>query len=191
MPLAAWLGAAQSPGDIAGFGPATAETCQDLADHIAASPGSRWCLTLTDKKGHAVGHGCARRPPPPASDTERLAAWLARLKIGPVEAGTCSHAREVPGYRIPRSLHHIVKIRQRTCSSPICSRPADKCDDDHTRPYDRGGRTCECGLAPLCRTHHRCKQAPGWQLEQPSPGVMIWHLPNGRRYTVTPGVYPT
>jgi hypothetical protein len=32
-----------------------------------------------------------------------LAAGLARLKPGPIEAGTCTHAREVPGYRIPDS----------------------------------------------------------------------------------------
>jgi hypothetical protein len=34
--------------------------------------------------------------------------------------------------------------RQRTCSAPHCNRPAERCDDDHTLPYDQGGRTCEC-----------------------------------------------
>jgi hypothetical protein len=150
MPLATWLGAIRSPGEIAGFGPASAETCQDLADWIAQNPGSRWCLSLTNKAGHAVGHACARRPPPPATDTARLAAWLARLKVRPIEAGTCTHAREVPGYRIPKSLHHIVKIRQKTCSNPICAWPAQLCDDDHTLPHDKGGRTCECDLGPVC-----------------------------------------
>ncbi|HEY2575805.1 MAG TPA: DUF222 domain-containing protein [Streptosporangiaceae bacterium] len=191
MPLATWLGAARSPGEIAGFGPASAETCQELADWIAQNPGSRWCVSVTDKAGHAVGHGCARRPPPPATDTARLAAWLARLKIRPIEAGTCTHAREVPGYRIPESLHHIVKIRQKTCSNPVCAWPAQLCDDDHTLPHGKGGRTCECDLGPVCRTCHQAKQAPGWRLEQPSPGVLIWQPPHGRRYTVKPGVYPT
>jgi hypothetical protein len=116
MPLSAWLGSTRSPGEVTGFGPLTAETCRDLAEHIARSPGSRWCLTLTNAAGHAVGHACARRPPPPATDTAGIAAWLARLKPGPIEAGTCTHAREVPGYRIPASLHHIVKVRQKTCS---------------------------------------------------------------------------
>jgi hypothetical protein len=190
MPLATWLGASRSPGDIAGFGPATAESCEELADWIAQSPGTRWCLTVTDKKGRAVGHGCARRPPPPRSDPAGLAAWLARLKIEPIEAGTCTHARQVPGYRIPDSLHHIVKIRQRTCSNPICSRPATAADDDHTLAYGKGGRTCECGVGPACRKCHRTKQAPGWRLEQPSPGVLVWHLPNGRSFTSTPDLYP-
>lgn len=191
VPLKAWLGFTQSPGEITAFGPVTAESCRDLASHIAANPGSRWCLTLTDDAGHAVGHGCARRPPPPHTDLAAVTAWLRSLKTSPVEAGTCSHAREVPGYRIPDSLAHIINIRQKTCANPVCGRPAVRCDGDHTIPYDKGGRTCECLVAPVCRTEHQAKQAPGWHLEQPSPGVLVWQPPHGRRYTVTPGVYPT
>jgi Domain of unknown function (DUF222) len=191
LPLATWIGATYSPGDIAGLGPATAETCQELADWIAASPGSRWCLTVTDSKGRAVGHGCARRPPPAPADTQRLAEWLARLKIGPIQAGECTHARAVPGYRIPDSLDHIVKIRQQTCSNPICARPATQSDDDHTRAHDKGGITCECGLGPACRHCHQAKQAAGWRLEQPRPGEFIWRPPHGRSYPANPDTYPT
>jgi hypothetical protein len=191
LPLASWLGAARSPGDIDGFGPATAESCQQLADWIAQSPGTRWCVTVTDKAGRAAGHGCARRPPPSRDDPAGLAAWLARLKIEPIQAGTCTHARQVPGYRIPATLHHIVKIRQRTCCNPICARPATAADDDHTLAYANGGRTCECGVGPACRKCHRTKQAPGWRLEQPSPGVLVWHLPCSRSFTSTPDLYPT
>ena len=46
-----------------------------------------------------------------------------------------------------------------------------------------------CNLAPLCRHHHRCKQAEGWRLEQPEPGVLVWHTPAGRTYTTTPTQY--
>ena len=35
----------------------------------------------------------------------------------------------------------------------------------------------------------RVKQAPGWQLEQPEPGVMRWQTPAGRSYTTTATVY--
>ena len=38
----------------------------------------------------------------------------------------------------------------------------------------------------LCRHHHRRKQAEGWWLEQPEPGVLVWHTPAGRTYTTTP-----
>jgi hypothetical protein len=43
--------------------------------------------------------------------------------------------------------------------------------------------------SPLCRHHHRCKQAEGWQLEQPQPGILVWHTPTGRTYTTTPTQY--
>jgi Domain of unknown function (DUF222) len=191
LPLATWLGASLSPGDIAGLGPATAETAQDLADWIAENPGSRWCLTLTDTHGRALGHACARRPPPPPDDTQRLAEWLARLKPEPIQGGQCTHVRYVPGYRIPASLHHIVKIRQQTCSNPICVRPATHSDDDHTRAHDQGGITCECGLGPACRRCHQAKQAKGWRLEQPRPGEFIWQPPHGRQYPSSPDTYPT
>jgi hypothetical protein len=46
----------------------------------------------------------------------------------------------------------------------------------------------ECDLAPKCR-HHRCKQAPGWKLQQPEPGLMRWTGPSGRTYTTTPTIY--
>jgi len=39
-----------------------------------------------------------------------------------------------------------------------------------------------CKEMPLCRRHHRAKQAPGWQLTQPRPGEMTWRLPSGRIY---------
>ena len=45
-------------------------------------------------------------------------------------------------------------------------------------------------LAPLCRHHHRCKQAEGWQLDQPEPGVLRWRTPAGRRYVTTPTEHP-
>lgn len=49
---------------------------------------------------------------------------------------------------------------------------------------------CGCLDNPLCRHHHRVKQANGWQLAQPEPGVLIWHTPAGRSYTTTPTKYP-
>ena len=57
-------------------------------------------------------------------------------------------------------------------------------------PYDQDGKTCLCNLAPLCRKHHRCKQAEGWQLAQPEPGVLVWQTPSGHTYTITPTEYP-
>jgi hypothetical protein len=44
-------------------------------------------------------------------------------------------------------------------------------------------------LAPACRRHHRCKQAPGWNVEETQPGVVRWTTPAGRTHTTTPTVY--
>jgi hypothetical protein len=49
--------------------------------------------------------------------------------------------------------------------------------------------TDECNLSPPCRRHHRVKQAPGWHLDQPRPGIMCWTAPSGRTYVTTPTVY--
>jgi hypothetical protein len=135
------------------------------------------------------GPPVVRDGPRPPGGTDP-AAWLATVKISPIETGTCSHRRESAGYQPSNSLRHIIKIRSPRCGFPGCRRPAVRCDDDHTIPYDKGGRTCECNLHPLCRRHHQAKQAPGWRLEQPEPGVLIWHLPHGRSYPVRPEPYP-
>jgi hypothetical protein len=107
----------------------------------------------------------------------------------PVARGSCDHEHAETGYRPSRKLQHLVKARNARCTAPGCGRPAARCDLDHTVAWDKGGITCECGLAPLCRHHHRVKQANGWRLEQPEPGLLIWHTPSGRSYTTRPTQY--
>jgi hypothetical protein len=189
MPASAWLGLSDVPGEAGGFGALDAGTCRDLTAALAANPATRWCVTLVSPDGRPVAHGCARAGPGPPGNGDP-AAWLATVKITPIEAGVCEHRRESAGYQPSNTLRHVIKIRSRRCGFPGCRRPAVGCDDDHTIPYDKGGRTCECNLHPLCRRHHQAKQARGWRLDQPEPGTLIWTLPSGRRYTVTPEPYP-
>ncbi len=188
MPLASWLGAAQAPGEIAGFGPVDAGTCRTLGTALAARPGSRWCLTLTDGAGRAVGHGCARRAP-------ARSGWALHIKITDLASPACPHRtglniRDPDGYRPSPRLRHLIEVRHRTCSFRGCRRAAQRCDVDHTIPHHLGGATCRCNLAPLCRRHHQAKQAQGWRLDQPVPGVLVWTLPHGRRYRVDTDPYP-
>jgi hypothetical protein len=210
MPLTAWLGLTDRPGEAAGLGALDAGACRDLADLLARHPATRWCITLTGRGGRAVAHGCARAGPGPAPPGGRppggagpappgggppgigQITWLTQIRICGLGtgAGPCAHARETRGYRPSETLRHLIKIRDRRCSFPGCRRPAARCDDDHTIAYDQGGRTCECNLSPLCRRHHRAKQAEGWKLTQPTPGTLTWTLPHGRSYTTTPGTYP-
>jgi hypothetical protein len=214
MPLATWLGGSSEPGEAAGFGPLPADDARVLAGLIARQPGAHWCLTLTGRDGRAVAHGCALAgPPAPGRDgrprgqprsgrgglagREDVAAragppggWALTVTVRPLAVGGCFHERESKGYRPAPSLRHLVHIRQRTCGFPGCRNPAARCDQDHTIPHGQGGRTCECNLACLCRRHHQAKQAQGWWLDQPEPGVLIWRLPHGRSYRAEPGRYP-
>jgi hypothetical protein len=194
MPLTAWEGRTDSPGLITGLGPFDAVACRDLGAALAAHPDTRYCLTLTDRHGHAVAHGCdtgrASRAGPGPPGTSPV-AWLAGLKFTRLESGACSHQHETAGYRPGARLRHLVTIRYPTCTRPGCRRPAAHCDLDHRVPYDQGGRTCTCNLHPVCRGDHQAKQAPGWHVDQPEPGALVWTLPHGRSYTTQPELQPT
>jgi hypothetical protein len=186
VPLATALGLADFPGLVAGFGPVDAPLARHLAGLASDHPASRCCITLTDAEGHAVGHGCL----PGSGGLRDLATHGLSLSITPLARGSCDHRHEEPRYQPSRKLQHLIWARTPTCTAPGCRRPAARCDLDHTTPYDHGGRTCECNLAPLCRHHHRCKQSEGWYLEQPQRGVLRWTTPAGRHYLTAPEPYP-
>lgn len=131
-----------------------------------------------------------REGPGPPPLPPRLRAWLADVSLAWLETGECGHRRESPGYRPSRELAHLIQVRQVTCTAPGCRRPAASCDFEHTVPYHEGGRSCECNGGPCCRRHHRAKQASGWQLSQPRPGVFVWSTPHGRSYQTGPEPYP-
>jgi hypothetical protein len=190
MPLSSFLGASGEPGEVAGFGPLAAADGRALAARLAGEPDSRWCLTLTGQDGRAVAHGCARVRRKSGAGETAGGGWEFTVTVRPVAVRDCRHERESAGYQPSPTLRHVIRVRQRTCSFPGCRRPAARCDQDHTVPYDQGGRTCECNLAPLCRRHHRAKQVQGWRLDQPEPGVLVWTLPHGRSYRVQPPAYP-
>ena len=198
IPWSVWTGPAETPAEVAGLGLVHAADARDLAAAAARDPRTRWCLTVLHPDGTAAAHGCAtgRHPPPSTGPDPPFGAdapdWIARLRIRmtPIARDGCGHDRAEPGYRPSRALQHLIRTRNAQCTAPGCGRPATRCDLDHTQPWHLGGLTCECGLAPLCRHHHRCKQAQGWRLEQPEPGVLIWHTPAGRTYVTRPTAYP-
>jgi hypothetical protein len=215
VPLDTVTGRSATPGEVAGYGPLDPDDARALVAAAARHPDTRWCVTALNPDGTAAAHGCARgrHPPPPApgptgrtgpADTNgdppgpvpppgtEARDYLAGLRVRmiPVARGHCDHTRAESGYRPSRALAHLIKVRNTRCTAPRCGRPAARCDLDHTLAWDQGGITCECDLAPLCRHHHRCKQAEGWRLEQPEPGVLRWQTPAGRLYATTPTAYP-
>ncbi|HXP54634.1 MAG TPA: DUF222 domain-containing protein [Streptosporangiaceae bacterium] len=193
VPLLTQLGLSGEPGSVAGFGPIDPALCRELTSLSAADPASRFCVTVTGPDGQAVGHGClpGRRPDrglirdrPPDTGPPRAPGFT--VVVSPLARDDCDHRHQEAAYQPSRKLRHLIYARNTTCSAPGCQRPAAQCDLDHTVPFGQGGRTCECDLAPLCRHHHRCKQAEGWRLDQPSPGMLLWTTPAGRRYRTGP-----
>jgi len=185
------VGQSDAPGEAAGFGLLDAEDARALVAAAARDPNTRWCLTVLHPDGTAAAHGCAAgqlrwRAGPQAAEVLRTM----KLTLRPVIRGPCDHAQAQRGYRPSRTLRHLVNARNTRCTAPGCGQPAARCDLDHTNPWHHGGLTCPCNIAPLCRHHHRCKQAEGWWLEQPEPGVLVWRVPSGRTYATTPTAYP-
>ncbi|HXL94009.1 MAG TPA: DUF222 domain-containing protein [Streptosporangiaceae bacterium] len=188
-------GAAELPG----YGLLDQDDTMDLLHAAGQHPASRWCLTATGPDGTATAHAClpgprtldAIRTASQASGMAGAAGLAAALKVRlePVTRGACDHAQAEPQYRPSRKLRHLVMARSTRCVAPGCGSPATACDQDHTREWEDGGITCQCNLAALCRRHHQIKQAQGWKLEQPEPGILVWITPAGLIRVTTPTSY--
>jgi hypothetical protein len=190
IPLSTLQDQSDTPGEADGFGALDGDDARDLAAAAARHPATRWCITALNPDGTAAAHACLPgRHPPPGPAPPGTPPALNNVTLTPVTRGPCDHIHAEVGYHPSRKLAHLVRARSTTCTAPGCRRPAARCDLDHTVPWDQGGLTCECDLAPLCRHHHRCKQAEGWRLEHPEPGVLIWRVPSGRSYATTPTPY--
>jgi hypothetical protein len=215
VPLATLLGLAGRPGELPGLGPVDPWLARDLAAASAANPDTSWCLTVTDSRGRAAGHACARPEPrsqaPPGPDppgftvtragppggygTWRFTtgvpgqrAWI--FTIDPIPAGDCDHRYQAKGHEPGVKLRHLTQIRHATCTGPMCERPSGRADFEHNIPYEQGGRTCLCNTGPKCRHDHQLKQDPRWTVEQHPDGTFTWTTPSGRQYTTEPTEYP-
>jgi hypothetical protein len=74
-----------------------------------------------------------------------------------------------------------VRIRDRHCCGPGCTRSARRSDLDHTHDHALGGATVEVNIGTACKRHHPDKDR-GWTLTQPQPGLFRWVSPLGRVY---------
>jgi hypothetical protein len=95
----------------------------------------------------------------------------------------------VDAYEVPDRIAEPVALRDLACVFPWCTRPARRlkadqhgCDCDHVIPHRKGGATCTCQLAPLCRRHHRLKTHGGWTYTILEPGSYLWSSPHRYQY---------
>ena len=88
----------------------------------------------------------------------------------------------VATYVVPERHREVIAVRDQTCVFPWCTRPAKSCDADHTVPSSRGGPTCPCNEASLCRRHHRVKTFTGWTYTKVDAGTYLWSSPHGYSY---------
>jgi hypothetical protein len=133
--------------------------------------------------------------PPGGYGTWRLATGLPGTQdlivaLHPIAIDTCDHRFEASGHDPGSMLRHLTEIRHATCTGPTCRRPSSRADFEHNIPYEAGGRTCQCNGSPKCRTEHRIKQDPRWNVEQVTPAILRWTTPSGRQYETEPTRYP-
>ena len=90
-------------------------------------------------------------------------------------------------YTLPTALRRLIVSRDLTCRFPGCARPATRCQIDHARPWEDGGRTDACNLGPLCVRHHQLKTFGGWRIVASRlNGWCRWLSPLGRVYERDP-----
>ena len=90
-------------------------------------------------------------------------------------------------YTLPTALRRLIVGRDLTCRFPGCRRPAVRCQIDHARSWEDGGRTDACNLGPLCQRHHQLKTWGGWRIVESRPdGSCRWISPLGHVYERDP-----
>ncbi|MCL2483052.1 MAG: 13E12 repeat family protein [Propionibacteriaceae bacterium] len=92
----------------------------------------------------------------------------------------------VDQYEVPARLRHQVVLRNPYDVFPWSSIESRHLDLDHTVAFQEGesGQTNPTNLGPVSRRAHRIKTLAGWDLNQPTPGVYIWHTPTGQTIQV-------
>ncbi len=165
VPLATLLGLADRPGEIPGLGPVDPWLARDLAAASAANPKTSWCLSVTDSRGRAKGHACARPEPAshaatsqhgPPGGTGPPGFTLTRTGPGPPSGyGTWRFTTGIPGQR-----PWILTI------DPI---PAGDCD----HRYQASGHDPGVKLRHLTQIRHATCTAP--MCERPSSRADFEH----------------
>ncbi|ASR04257.1 HNH endonuclease signature motif containing protein [Gordonia rubripertincta] len=102
-------------------------------------------------------------------------------------AAAAAASRYVPS----KKLQALVRVGELCCTFPGCNQPVWTVDLDHTHPFDhhnpdRGGKTMQRNLKPLCRFHHRIKTFGRWRDSQDEYLAIWFEAPTGHTYLGNP-----
>ena len=199
VPLASALGRSEQPADLDGHGPISAATARRLL------PGAALRRLLVDAATGRPVHVDSRTTPAAGSHAAAqrvLLSWAAEAgHAGTVRAAgagalddgaragqeTSVGGEELladvtePQYVPSRPLDRLVRLRDRSCTGPGCSRPARVCDLDHRDPWPLGATSAD-NLGALSRRCHNAKTHGGWRLRRDRDGTTVWTSPLGRTY---------
>ena len=128
VPAITLLDLADRPGEIAGIGPVDPDLARDLAAAAAANPKTTWCVTVTDRDGHAIGHGCAR--PEPRSEPGQTGQTGAGTTRRRQHQRIAVHVHAGPPGRATRRMGHLAAGHRNTRAAGPDHQPRA----DHHRP---------------------------------------------------------
>jgi hypothetical protein len=151
------------------------------AEHLGRTPGQRRADALTEMARRSASHRPRRdasgQPRPLFSvhigpDTANrlcelasgtviapglLVPYLGEADIERIVYGPGSRvidlSRRAPFFR--GGLRRSIELRDRWCTHPGCTKPAEDCQIDHIRPRSHGGETTQANGRVRCDTHNR------------------------------------
>lgn len=136
--------------------------------------------TLTGDRpgGHSELHTPRGAVVVPPDTIRRLAcdADISRIVTGPAgEPLDVGRSRRT----VTAAQWKALRIRDRHCRFPGCSRPPDWCDAHHLTPWTDGGPTDLDNLILLCRHHHTLCHEGGHTITTTPHPTLTFHRPDG------------
>ncbi|WP_461170975.1 HNH endonuclease signature motif containing protein [Arthrobacter sp. Z1-15] len=138
-------------------------------------------LGADDQPAELVGYG-----PISPERARRMAREAAKWTPAERDPETEEILRVGKRRKVPDGLKQLLRVRDGTCRFPGCRTNAVISEIDHTKPWAQGGPTDHDNLEHLCRRHHMFKTKGFWKACQPSPGIIEWTSPGGRKYRTKP-----